>query len=237
MGIDRTASACGLARRAAPLDPLEVSGQGALTKPGEVVYDTFMGRGTTPIEAALRGRIPYGNDTNPLSRALTEPRINPPTLGQVQARLSEIPWDEFQSAEHTELLVFYHSDTLAQIEGLRAWLLDRHQAGTLDQVDRWIRMVAINRLTGHSLGFFSVYTLPPNQAVSVKRQQKINANRNQTPPTRNVPAIIAKKSKSLLSQGPATARKSLFLTSQSHKTSDIRNGEVSAMRYGPLFDQ
>ena len=36
-------------------------------------------------------------------------------------------------------------------------------------VDRWIRMVAVNRLTGHSTGFFSVYTLPPNQAVSVPR--------------------------------------------------------------------
>jgi hypothetical protein len=35
-------------------------------------------------------------------------------------------------------------------------------------------MVAVNRLTGHSPGFFSVYTLPPNQAVSVKAQQKIN---------------------------------------------------------------
>ena len=31
-------------------------------------------------------------------------------------------------------------------------------------------MVALNRLTGHSPGFFSVYTLPPNQATSVERQ-------------------------------------------------------------------
>ena len=36
-------------------------------------------------------------------------------------------------------------------------------------VDDWIRMVCLNRLTGHSAGFFSVYTLPPNQAVSVRR--------------------------------------------------------------------
>ncbi len=35
-------------------------------------------------------------------------------------------------------------------------------------------MVAINRLTGHSPGFFSVYTLPPNQATSVQAQRKIN---------------------------------------------------------------
>ena len=45
----------------------------------------------------------------------------------------------------------------------------------LDGVDRWIRMVAVNRLTGHSPGFFSVYTLPPNQAASLDAQAKINA--------------------------------------------------------------
>ncbi len=31
-----------------------------LTHPGEFVYDPFMGRGTTLIEAALLGRIPFG---------------------------------------------------------------------------------------------------------------------------------------------------------------------------------
>ena len=30
------------------------------SKPGEVVFDPFMGRGTTPLEAALRGRIAAG---------------------------------------------------------------------------------------------------------------------------------------------------------------------------------
>ena len=36
-----------------------------LTAPGERVYDPFMGRGTTPIEAALLGRLPTGCDINP----------------------------------------------------------------------------------------------------------------------------------------------------------------------------
>ena len=45
-------------------------------------------------------------------------------------------------------------------------------SGPLDAVDGWIRMVAVNRLTGHSPGFFSVYTLPPNQAVSVAAQRE-----------------------------------------------------------------
>ncbi|MHC8507892.1 MAG: DNA methyltransferase [Rhodospirillales bacterium] len=157
-----------------------------LTQHGDVVYDPFMGRGTTPIEAALRGRIPYGNDANPLSRAFTEPRINPPDLRSVQISLNDIPWDTFKDFKHKELLTFYHPKTLAQIEGLRGWLLARQKTGAFDKTDGWIRMVALNRLTGHSPGFFSVYTMPPNQAVSVKSQEKINQKRNQTPPFRDV---------------------------------------------------
>lgn len=133
-----------------------------------------MGRGTTPIESALRGRIPYGNDINPLSKALTKPRINPPSLNEIISRLSEIPWSQFKSIKNKKLLTFYHSKTLAQIEGLRLWLKKRKIQGKMDQIDCWIKMVAINRLTGHSPGFFSVYTLPPNQAVSIKSQKKIN---------------------------------------------------------------
>ena len=62
-------------------------------------------------------------------------------------------------------------------------------------------MVALNRLTGHSPGFFSVYTLPPNQAVSVERQRKINTERGQVPPLRDVAGIIAKKTRTLLKAG------------------------------------
>src|SRR6266568_7106583 len=39
-----------------------------LTERGEVVYDPFMGRGTTLIESGLLGRVPYGCDINHLNR-------------------------------------------------------------------------------------------------------------------------------------------------------------------------
>ena len=58
-----------------------------LTEPGEVVYDPFLGRGTTVVEAALLGRAVVGCDVNPLSRVLAKPRLAPPTLRQVSDRL------------------------------------------------------------------------------------------------------------------------------------------------------
>ena len=60
-----------------------------LTAPGDGVYDPFMGRGTTPLQAALMGRRPLGNDMNPLSALLTRPRLAPPTLAEIEARLCE----------------------------------------------------------------------------------------------------------------------------------------------------
>jgi len=63
-------------------------------------------------------------------------------------------------------------------------------------VIEWIigfEMVATNRITGHSPGFFSVYTLPPNQAPPVESQKRINARRNQIPPERDVIELICAK--------------------------------------------
>ena len=187
-----------------------------LTVPGDVVYDPFSGRGTTPLEAALAGRVPAACDVNPLSAILLEPRFTPPTWQAVADRLREMT--SRQDAKNTraaygrpdtcpdDLLTFYHPDTLREICALRSCLLGHESAGTLDPVDRWIRMVAINRLTGHSAGFFSVYTLPPNQATTVQAQRKINHARAQTPPRRLVADLVIRNTNRLLKDSTAAER-------------------------------
>jgi hypothetical protein len=213
-----------------------------LTAPGDRVYDPFMGRGTTLIEAALLGRVPLGNDINPLSIFLTRPRLAPPTQAEVEARLGQIPMD--QPGEMPEdLLVFYHPDTLRQISSLRRYLLERQANGHAEAVDDWIAMVALNRLTGHSKGFFSVYTMPPNQAVSIKSQRKINERRKQQPPPRDVPKIIRKKSRSLLqdlspalrSQLRNLSRQALLLTGSAAATKAIESNSVALVVTSPPF--
>ena len=179
-----------------------------LTKPGSLVYDPFMGRGTTVLEAALLGRRVAGNDVNPLSELLLRPRLDPPTQRAVEERLAEIVPATEGTAE-IDLSMFYSPATEVLIVGLRGYLQGRAADGVEDAVDRWIRMVATNRLTGHSPGFFSVYTLPPNQAVSAESQRKINERRGQTPPDRDVWRIIARKSASLLRGVTGTDRERL----------------------------
>ncbi|MCK4408899.1 MAG: hypothetical protein KAW67_02370, partial [Candidatus Eisenbacteria sp.] len=223
-----------------------------LTGAGDVVYDPFMGRGTTPLEAALAGRVPVGCDVNPLSEILVRPRLAPPGLDDVEARLAEIDfgWSggpaatgEQQDVADDELLVFYHPDTLRELSALKGYLLTRDADGTLDAADRWIRMVAVSRLTGHSSGFFSVYTLPPNQAVSVVSQRRINEQKEQTPPRRHVAELILRKSRVLLGGlGDAeravlhrVLERSLLLTGPAAAAPEVSDGSVALVVTSPPF--
>ena len=175
-----------------------------LTDPGDLVFDPFMGRGTTLLEAALLGRATLGNDVNPLSRLLVEARLDPPSLTDVETRLGALSLDG-PAERPDDFDVFFHERTLNQICRLRDHLIERRATGAADAVDRWIQMVALNRLTGHSRGFFSVYTLPPNQAASIERQRKNNAQRNQAPDYRDVAALILRKTRRLLRDLPRQA--------------------------------
>ena len=139
--------------------------------------------------------------------------------------------------------MFYHEDTLRQLNLLRTYLFEREAAHKLDSVDRWIRMVAVSRLAGHSPGFFSVYTFPPNQAVTVDAQRRINERRDQSPEPRAVAKLIRRKSRALLKDVCDDTRRRLvevadggqFVTSDSSQTPQIRSNSVSLVVTSPPF--
>ncbi|OPL10334.1 MAG: DNA modification methylase [Firmicutes bacterium ML8_F2] len=213
-----------------------------LTEPGETVYDPFAGRGTTTIEAALMGRKVIANDINPLSKILTEPRLTPPTLDELEKRLDSLTPDSMLTNE-VDLSMFYHSETEMELLTLRNYLREKRNTSKEDYVDRWIRMVATNRLTGHSKGFFSVYTLPPNQAVSPESQRKINQRLNQVPEYRNIKNLIIKKTLSLLKRvNPLesdnlwrASEKALFLEDDAASTWAIPSDSISLTVTSPPF--
>ena len=193
-----------------------------LTQENDFVYDPFLGRGTTVIEAGLLNRQVVGNDINPLSKILAEPRFLIPDLYELQKYLEEIPFEENLKAD-IDLSMFYHPKTESEIVSLRRYILQKEKNGTLNALDKWIRMVATNRLTGHSKGFFSVYTMPPNQAVSQERQIKINQKRNQKPDYRNVKDLILRKTKTLIKDITPNDRLRL---NETHKTAIFLNKDV-----------
>ena len=118
-----------------------------LTQPGDVVYDPFMGRGTTPLEAALLGRVPFGCDINPLER-----RPDPPAPAsahastQIAQRLAADRSSLRPPDVPEDLLVFYHPDTLRAISSPQAI-----PARTRDGQTPWIAVddwIAWSRSTG-----------------------------------------------------------------------------------------
>ncbi len=213
-----------------------------LTQEGDIVYDPFSGRGTTGIEAGILGRKVISNDINPLSRILTLPRFFVPNVIEVKERLENIAYDMKLCAD-IDLSMFYHPKTEAEIMSLKNYLKQKESEKKEDKVDLWIRMVATNRLTGHSPGFFSVYTLPPNQAVTAERQQLINAKRNQKPEYRDTKKLIMKKTKSLIRNIEEqeilnlrkTGNSALFLSEDARRTPQIPDESVSLTVTSPPF--
>jgi len=207
-----------------------------LTAPGDTVHDPFAGRGTTPLQAALMGRHGYGCDVNPLAALLVRPRFDPTGAADLEAALAKVDWGA-GCVTRPDLDAFYHSDTLRGLEALRAWLADRAPLDdpAPDPVADWLRMVALNRLSGHSSGFFSGRSMPPNQAVSLAAQRRINARLGTAPPPRDIPAILMRKSRSLLRHGADVPGSGHVFTAPAEATPQIAAGTVDLVVTSPPF--
>ena len=211
------------------------------TQEGDIVYDPFGGRGTTAIEAALLGRNFITNDINPLSTLFVLGRLNPPNLDEIENWL-ETRIERNTEIDQIDLSMFFEKKTFQEINDLRNYFINK-KIKNLDNVDHWIKMVATNRLTGHSKGFFSVYTLPPNQAASAKSQIQINKKRNQSPEYKDTREIIIKKSKQLLRTIDTVqsknlykaGKKALIFEKDASKTSEIPSECVKLIVTSPPF--
>lgn len=213
-----------------------------LTTESEIVYDPFAGRGTTAIESAFMGRRIISNDINPLSKIISKPRLSPPNITTVADRFKSIPKKPKKNISN-HLSMFFNDSTFEEILALREYFLEKELEHTIDACDSWIRMVATNRLTGHSSGFFSVYTLPPNQAASIESQIKINKKYNQEPEYRNTQEIIIKKTRTLLADIQdeervrllKSASTAIFLNNDARSTPSIQDGSVALTITSPPF--
>ena len=212
------------------------------SKKNDIIYDPFAGRGTTLIEAALNQRNFICNDINPLSKIFIEPRLNIPNIKNLEERLCSIKIDSKLKSD-IDLSMFFHKKTLQEILSIKNYLYKKKKQNKEDIIDKWIRLLATNRLTGHSKGFFSVYTLPPNQATNPKRQKKINLKRNQKPEYRDTKKLILKKSHSLLKDLDTITKKNLrkillngvFLKKNAANTNEIKNNYVQLTVTSPPF--
>lgn len=164
---------------------------------GGIVLDPFSGRGTTALQANLLGRIAWACDINPLAVRLTKAKTAPVGLDEIVLRLNEVDFCRPVDLQgYTDRLSpFYHPDTYRELVNLRA-----HIQARSDQVDRFIELLAISRLHGHSPGFFSVYSFP-QISIPPERQTMINRKRRQEPEYRSVAPRVIKKAAQALRDG------------------------------------
>jgi site-specific DNA-methyltransferase (adenine-specific) len=57
---------------------------------GDVVFDPFSGRGTTPLQACAEGRVGVGNDLNPFAHLLTAAKVEPAGRAEAATRLAAL---------------------------------------------------------------------------------------------------------------------------------------------------
>ena len=166
------------------------------TRIGDTVADPFGGRGTTLLQATLLNRRGFSNDVNPLSERVSVPKINPVDTDRIERRLDEINLDaQVDLGAEEDMSMFYHPNTWKQLINLKKYLRENR-----DPVDRFIEMIALSRLHGHSPGFFSAYSFPQISIPKVN-QIKINKTRCMDPDDRDVKSRIVKKAKAILKDG------------------------------------
>jgi site-specific DNA-methyltransferase (adenine-specific) len=92
------------------------------TRPGDVVFDPFSGRGTTALQACIEGRLGIGSDLNPLACCLTAAKVTPPDPVDLRNRIDDLSNDMFfapvgQEPEYIRRL--FHERTLSQLVFLK----------------------------------------------------------------------------------------------------------------------
>jgi hypothetical protein len=179
----------------------------AHTKRGELVFDPFSGRGTTVFESLLQGRPAIGTDTNLVAACIGGAKAAAPSLGRIQARLSQLreterayplilPEGEFFAACFSE-------KTLHSIMHLRANLKWRTSL-----VDRFIAALALGSLHGESHRSGNYFSNRMPRTISTKPEYSVRwwRKHKSLPPDRNVWEILAKMAPFRVSGGIPTLR-------------------------------
>lgn len=167
------------------------------TKRGAIVLDPFCGGGTTALEANLLGRIAYASDANPMAAKITSAKLEPADITDVTLRLQKINFKRpIDLGVYNKIFApFYDLDTFREIFNLRAALSESY-----DRAGRFVELIALSLLHGHTAGFFSVYSLP-QISVLPEEQERLNIKRKQIPDYRSVVPRIIRKTASVLRDG------------------------------------
>jgi hypothetical protein len=167
------------------------------TQKGQVVLDPFCGYGTTALEANLLGRSAIASDLNPLAARICAAKLAPADITEVTLRLQKMNLSRpINLGLYNKVFVpFFDVSTFRELMNLKSAI---KEGG--DRIDRFIELIALSLLHGHTAGYFSVYTFP-QVSVMPDEQEKLNQKRRQSPDFRAVVPRVIRKAASVLRDG------------------------------------
>jgi site-specific DNA-methyltransferase (adenine-specific) len=162
------------------------------SKPDDKVLDPFSGRGTTPLEACMEGRIGIGNDKNPLAYVLTFAKTNVPQRGCILSKIRDLEAsynpDEISVGQIGWQIKMIFSDyTLKQLIYLREQLNWK-----TSNVDAFITAMILGIMHGNSEGYLSL-KMPNTFSMSPNYVQGFIREHGLVRPTRDTFDLLKKK--------------------------------------------
>jgi hypothetical protein len=201
-----------------------------------IVYDPFGGRGTTAVQANIEGHFAIHNDIHPLSIFLASARQYVPTFSELTKKVNTLDLSKPvpEESEDAQLLPFFHPRTLSELKNLRNYMKEDESP-----LMRFIGLIALSRLHGHSTGFFSVYTFP-QFSIPSEAQRKNNIKRNQIPEYREVKSRIIQKMKRDLSDPMPPfyhefSKENYYSLSSANSVPEIDSNSVDLIVTSPPF--
>jgi len=162
------------------------------SEPGDTVLDPFSGRGTTPLEACMQGRIGMGNDKNPLAYVLTFAKTNVPQRSRILSRLKNLeagydPNNVSIDQIEWQIKMIFSNYTLRQLVYLREQLNWK-----TSNVDAFITAMILGIMHGNSEGYLSL-KMPNTFSMSPNYVQSFIQKHGLKRPTRDTFTLLKKK--------------------------------------------
>ncbi len=206
------------------------------TKPGDIVYDPFCGRGTSVLEGCRLGRVGVGNDLSPLAFCLSKAKSDLPKPRNVLKRLRELnsvysPPSIHQVDPNIKML-FDASKTLPQL----VYLKDRLNISR-SKVDNFIMALLTGIMHGkHRKSGSSIYCsidMPNTFSFSPAYIKKYIAKHHLKAPCQDVFVLLEQRLDHLFSQ-PVTPLQCLSKYTRGYcfQTDAIKSSKRVLQKFG-----